>query len=223
MRLSNAIVMMLLGGLSHAVPAQPLVCQQGIDALKAERIQAAIDPLTQCLKQDLPAPARAFILQMRARAYGELKQWRAAIDDQRRFIAAFPPSDVWPHVMLAAYLREDGQLDESLDALDAARGYDEDGPGTGPGMAVYFHKAKTLYLLGRHRDAIESLTVGIGKQPDYGPALYQRALSYEALGDKVQAKRDLFRAGQLTPKGGYEEKIRDKLREYGFTDETAKP
>jgi len=119
--------------------------------------------------------------------------------------------------MLGAYLRENGQIEESLEALKAAHRYDEDGPGTGPGMAVYYHTAQSLHKAGRYAEAIESLTKGIPKQPDYGWALYQRALAYEALGDKIQAKRDLFRAFELTPKEGYEPEIAAKLREYGFS------
>lgn len=118
--------------------------------------------------------------------------------------------------MLGAYLREDKNFEQALDALRTAMHFDEDGPGTGPGMAVHYHTAKTLHQMGRYKEAIEMMTKGIPKQPDYGYALFHRALSYEALGDKVQAKRDLFRAAELVPKDGYEPEIAAKLKEYGF-------
>lgn len=47
--------------------------------------------------------------------------------------------------------------------------------------------------------------------------LERHILSYEAIGDRVQAKRDPFRAVELTPKNGYEPEIAQKLGEYGFT------
>jgi len=84
-------------------------------------------------------------------------------------------------------------------------------------MAVYYHTAITLHRTKRFSEAIEAVTKGIPKQPDYGPALYQRALAYEALGDQTQAKRDLFRVMELEPKEGYEPEIVAKLKEYGFT------
>lgn len=129
----------------------------------------------------------------------------------------YPPEDVWPFVMLGAYYRELKQYDLSLAALRDALKYDEDGPNTGPGMAVYYHTGQTLHAAGRYAEAIEAYTIGIPKQPDYGYALYRRALSYEALGDKTQAKRDLFRAAELEPKEGYEEDIKTKFVEYGIS------
>jgi len=118
--------------------------------------------------------------------------------------------------MLGAYYREANQFSESLAALQVAMKFDEDGPGTGPGMAVHYHMAQTLHRAKHYKEAIEVMTKGIPKQPDYGYALYQRALSYEAIGDTTQAKRDLFRAAELVPKEGYEQEIAAKLAEYGF-------
>jgi tetratricopeptide (TPR) repeat protein len=197
--------------------AQPADCQAGLQQIDAKRFAESIQSLSSCLKEPLPAEARAFVLQARAHAYGEMRQWSSAAEDQRASIQFTEPKDVWPYVMLGAYLRESKKFAEALEALENARKYDEDGPGTGPGMAVYYHTAQTLHQSGKFKDAIEAMTNGIPKQPDYGYALYQRALSYEALGDRVQAKRDLFRAAELTPKDGYEPEIARKLQEYGFT------
>jgi tetratricopeptide (TPR) repeat protein len=214
MRILLATVFSIAFATAHAQPAD---CQLGLEEIKAERYTTSIEPLSRCLRLDLPGPARAFVLRARAHSYGELKRWSAAAEDQQQSILLETPKDVWPHVMLGAYLREDKKYDAALKALEAALQFDEDGPGTGPGMAVHYHTAQTLHQVGRFRDAIEVMTKGIPKQPDYGYALYQRALSYEAIGDKEQAKRDLFRAVELIPKDGYEPEIAKKLKEYGFT------
>jgi len=76
---------------------------------------------------------------------------------------------------------------------------------------------QTLHAIGRYQDAIEVYMRGIPKQPDYGYALYRRALAYEAVGDREMAKRDLFRAAELEPRDGYEADVAAKLKEYGFT------
>jgi tetratricopeptide (TPR) repeat protein len=197
--------------------AQPVDCQTGLQQIDAKRFAEAIQSLSSCLKEPLPAEARAFVLQARAHAHGELRQWSVAVEDQKASVQAIEPKNVWTYVMLGTYLRESKRFSEALEALKSGLKYDEDGPGTGPGMAVYYHTAQTLHQSGKFKEAIEAMTKGIPKQPDYGYALYQRALSYEALDDRVQAKRDLFRAAELTPKDGYEPEIATKLQEYGFT------
>jgi tetratricopeptide (TPR) repeat protein len=196
--------------------AQPPACTEGLNDLKTARYMQSIQSLTACLQVRLPDKPRAFILQARARAYAELERWPAAVDDQRQSIALAPPSDVWPDVMLGAYLRKEGKLDESLAALKTALEFDEDGAGKGPGMAVYYHTAMTLHQAHRYDEAIEAATKGIAKQPDYGYAFYQRALSYEALGDDAHAALDFSRASELAPNNGYEPEIAKKLREHGF-------
>lgn len=199
-----------------AAMAQPIACQRGVNHFQAERFTEAIPPLTECLSANLPPQVEAAVYEVRSVAYRELKQWGLAAADQREVIQRVPAANAWPYITLGAYLREDGRFDEALVALRRARDFDEDGPGTGPGMAVYYHMAQTLHLAGRYQEAVDAMTLGIPKQPDYGYALYQRALSYEALGDSVQAKRDLFRAVELVPKDGYEPEIAAKLKAYGF-------
>jgi lipoprotein NlpI len=49
---------------------------------------------------------------------------------------------------------------------------------------------------------------------------YERGRSYEALGNKEQAKQDFVRAAALEPEEGYEKEIKEKLTEYGIA---AKP
>ncbi len=205
-----------LSAMPATTPAPADDCQTGINSYDAENYDAAIDLLSKCLQRPLRDPARAFALQIRAECHFNLKQPDRALEDQKTSLQLAPPKDVWPLIRLAAYHRELRQYDSALAVLKDALNYDEDGPGTGPGMAVYYHTGQTLHAAGRYAEAIEAYTLGIPKQPDYGYALYRRALAYEALGDKTQAKRDLFRAAELEPKEGYEAEIKTKFAEYGI-------
>ena len=195
----------------------PNICQNGIASFGAGNCSVAVGQLTDCLALGLPPPMQAFVLQARAQCHSKNKQPGLALKDQKASLEISPAKDVWPYVMMGVYYRELKQYDLSLAMLNKALEYDEDGPGTGPGMAVYYHTGQTLHEAGRYAEAVEAYTLGIPKQPDYGYALYRRALSFEALGDKIQAKRDLFRAAKLEPKEGYEADIKSKLVEYGFT------
>ena len=201
---------------ASAAFGQSAECKSGVEALEQKDYTRTVDLLSQCLTLPLPKAPRAFVLRARAQAEGELGQFAAALKDAKESIALEKPRDVWPWIELALYYRGLKQWDEALTALRSALNYDEDGPGTGPGMAVYYHTGQTLHAAGRYVEATEAYTKGIPKQPDYGYALYRRALSYEALGDRLQAKRDLFRAAELAPKDGYEPEIAAKLKEYGF-------
>lgn len=197
--------------------AQPAECQAGVTAYLAKNYDAAATSLTQCLSLSIPSGPRSLMFRLRAEVYGAQDKWDMAIADQKAAIAADPPKDAWPYVMLGAYLRKAQRLDESVAALQIAMIFDEDGPGSGPGMAVHYHMAQTLHEAKRYREAIETMTKGIPKQPDYAYAHYQRALSYEALGDRDQAKRDLFRASELAPKDGFPSDMAGKFAEYGIS------
>lgn len=202
---------------SNIAPTPQDDCEAGINSAQSKHCSTAITQLSNCLARELPAPAQSFVLQARAQCFLTLKQPELALKDQKASLAIDPPKDVWPFVMLGVYYRELKQYYLSLDALKNALKFDEDGPGTGPGMAVYYHTGQTLHAAGRYEEAVEAYTIGIPKQPDYGYALYRRAISYESLGDKVQAKRDFFRAAELEPKEGYEEDMKAKFAEFGIS------
>lgn len=202
---------------TNTASAPPNDCQAGINSAQSENCLVAVNQLSSCLAGQLATPARAFVLQARAQCYSTLNRPDLALQDQKSSLDIAPPKDVWPLVMLGVYYRELKQYDLSLAALREALKYDEDGHNTGPGMAVYYHTGQTFHAAGRYAEAIEAYTLGIPKQPDYGYALYRRALSYEALGDRAQAKRDLFRGAELEPKEGYEKDIKAKFAEYGIS------
>lgn len=204
-----------MAGMTATASAQTLDCRIGLDRLGLRDFAAAIDPLTKCLENRMPNPPRAYLLRRRAEAFAVLGRYKRAIEDQEKSLQVQPPYDVWPLVMLAAYRRDKKDYSGSLEALAEARKYDEDGPGTGPGMAVNYHTGLTLHASGKYAEAVEAYSKGIPKQPDYGYVYIDRALSYEALGDKVNAKRDLEKAAELAPPQGYERNIVRKMAEYG--------
>jgi tetratricopeptide (TPR) repeat protein len=208
---------------ASAVFAQIERCRQGDAAAQAENYAAAAEHFSACLTARLTPSSRARALMFRAQAYGELKQFDRALSDQKEALSIEAPGNVWPLVMLSVYYRGLKDNEAALEALRGAMKLDEDGPGTGPGMAVHYHMGQTLHAMGRFKEAIEIYTLGIPKQPDYGYALYRRALAYEALGDRDMAKRDLFRASELEPREGYEADVAAKLKEYGFAVRKIRP
>lgn len=215
------LLLALNTGLSHAAtnpaPTPPDECRTALNAYKSKNYSAAIDQLSICLEFNLPSDVRAYVLQKRAQSFRGLNDLKSAVQDQKNSLELKTPEDVWPLIHLAIYYRELKQYDLALAALKEATKYDEDGPGTGPGMAVYFHTGWTLHEAGRYREAIDAYTLGIPKQTDFGAALYRRALAYEALGDRKRAKQDMAGAAKLAPIDGYGADITAKLLEYGFS------
>jgi len=196
--------------------AQMDPCDLGVQAAKRKEHPVAISHYTACLRTAVTLPDRARALRNRALSYNELRQYALAVEDQRQALSLEAPTTVWPLVMMSVYYRGVKQYEAALAALKAATKLDEDGPGTGPGMAVYYHTGQTLHAMGRYQEAIEAYTLGIPKQPDFGYALYRRALSYEAIGNREMAKRDLFRAAELEPRDGYERDVAAKIKQYGL-------
>jgi tetratricopeptide (TPR) repeat protein len=203
-------------GIGHATAAeQSPICRNGLDALAQRDYRGASQQLTQCLQLDLPDPVRAFILRSRARAYAGLDYPSPAVEDQKASLKYGKPYDVWPFVILSAYQRSMKNYDASLEALKQALAYDEDGPGSGPGMAVFYHTGLTLNAMNKRREAIEALDKGIAKQANYGFAYYARAVAYEALSNRAQAKLDLTKAAELIPSDEYSRALLAKFKEYG--------
>ena len=189
-------------------------CNIGLERLQNGQFQQALESINRCLSIPLSRDNTAYMLQARADTYFELKKYKLAIKDQKLSLEIAEPKDVWPWVMLGMFYRETNQFELALEALSNAHKYDEDSPGTGPGMAVYYHTGKTYFKMGNHKKAIQAFTEGIPKQPDYGWVYYHRGLAYEALGNHELAEADFSHAHKLRPKEGYEPEIASKLSKY---------
>lgn len=173
----------------------------------------AIPDYDQVLKR---APKDALALQGRAKSLAKTGDLTRAIQDQKLFIAVRKPTDSWPLIALATYYRDSKQYELSLAALKEAAKYDEDGPGKGPGMSVFYHTGWTLQLMGRDAEAIRAFTTGIPKQPDYYWARVKRALSYEKIGERDKALQDLKEAAAHIKEKNRDDELRKKLAEYGL-------
>ena len=214
---------LLVLGFSSTLSAQsPSDCQTGFEAIKKEDYRTAIASLTKCSSLPLPEDARAKVLQARAAALDEAGRHQEALEDQKKSLSLAKPDTVWPLVMLAVYHRTLKQYAESLAALADAQNYDEDGPGTGPGMAVGYHTGWTLQEKGEHARAIETFTSAIPKQPDYGWVFFRRALSYEAIGDQAHAREDVAKANELVDPENYDAELLGKFKQYGYTPKLKK-
>lgn len=222
MRLLALIAISTALGFPPGARAQTDPCQAGVAAHAEKNFPAAVLLLNQCLSGELTARGRVNLLRTRAQAYQRQKEFDLAIGDVNAAIALDTSRNAWPWIELAMYRRDKKQYDESLAALAEAEKRDEDGPGTGPGMAVNYHRGWTLHEAGRYAEAVKAYTKGLPHQPDYAFAYYRRALAHEALGDRAKAKKDLTRAAKLSPKVWDEPDHAAKLREYGLRPKTRK-
>lgn len=220
----SALVFFLSSGTVQAIPASdagpPQDCHIGFQSLEAERYDDAVNQLGKCLQLNLSMPARALVLRVRAEAYREIQRPDLAVQDAQSAMQVDKPKDSWPWISLGYYYRDLKQYDKALEALKEALKYDEDGAGTGPGMAVHYHTGWTLHEAGRYAEAIEAYTRGIPRQPDYGAVYYRRALAHEALGNREQARQDLLKAQELSPQEGIDAELIAKLIEYGILSKT---
>ncbi len=119
--------------------------------------------------------------------------------DQKEAIRLQEIRDIYSIIALGAYQREAKEYEAALASLREAATMDEDGPGTGPGMAVHYHTGRTLFAMGRYREAIETYERGIPKQPDYAWVFYEIARCHEALGDRENTVRYLYRFTTRVP------------------------
>lgn len=120
-------------------------------------------------------------------------------------------------------MRSVKNFDESLKALHQAEDIYRNS------MMTQYNLGSTLMDMHRYSDAITAFSLGIVAQPDYAQAYWQRGLAYEALGRKVEARKD-FESGAkyltqvlptLDPKMDAESRqffrtMQDKFRQYGF-------
>lgn len=208
--------LLCLLALLAAVPAAADPCADADAALHGKRYAEAVLQANACLAGSLTERGRVAMLQVRAQGYEGQKLYDQAVSDQQEAIRLDASRDAWPRIMLGVFRREQKRYDEALAALKEAEARDEDGPGTGPGMAVYYHTGRTLNEMGRFKDAIKAFGKGLKRQPDYAWAYYHRGLSREGLGDKAGARKDFARAAKLAAKGTLEPEMAAKLKEYGL-------
>ncbi len=195
-------------------------CRTGSDAAYEQHHRKALPLLDNCLNSGITGQYRVSMLTARAQAHIGLRQYPLAMTDLREAIALDQTRDAWPWIIMSMAHREQKQYAEALDDLKEAEQRDEEGPGSGPRMAVSYHKGRALHDAGLFRAAIEAYTRGIPHQPEYIWAYYHRALSYEAVGDKIHAKRDLEKAAELLSKNPKEAPIVKKIKEYGLRART---
>lgn len=198
--------------------AQPSICMSGLEATENGRNEEAIPWLTSCLALQLPPRARSAVLQARAVSLLEAMRAEEALFDQLEAFALVPPTSSLAFANLSATQRALGRFDEALATLKKAQAIDDGPPGSGPGMAVWYHTGLTYMAMERYMNAVTAFTTGIPKQPGYAAAYYQRGLAYEALGAMDQAVLDFQQAASLTsseqePPADYLE----KLKAHGIT------
>ncbi|MBL0125555.1 MAG: tetratricopeptide repeat protein [Betaproteobacteria bacterium] len=216
-------------------------CEEGVNAAVSEKHAEAISILSECLEKRPSESARARLLEFRAQAYMKLNMAAQALDDQKLSVSIersrnswwvdtkpdevpqapddqkltiikIPKRDVWSLIRLASYHRELKQYDEALAVLKEAEKYVGDGPHSG--LHVAFYVGRTLYEMGRYAEAVDAFTLGLAKQPTYTYAIYNRGISFQALGNAEQAKRDFLRLAELAPAEDYISEIVEKLKEF---------
>lgn len=221
MRHTLALIV-ILAVLSGKAAVQELSCISGQDAIARQAFSTALSHLTRCLEaKGLSDRDIAAAQQMRATAHSNTGNPLMASEDYRRSLGLRPPDVAWDLLPLGIYLREAGKHAESLEVMRRALKLDEDGPGSGPGLAVFFHLGWTLHELRRFEEAIKAYGMGIPKQPRFEGVYLRRAPAHEALGNRESARADLVRiiaigaAKGLDPaEAPYE--YRKKFAEYGL-------
>ena len=212
--------LMCLGALCFHLlaTAQPSICSSGLDATEKGRNEEAIPLLTSCLALQLPPRVRSAALQARAVSLLEAKRAEEALFDQLEAFTLVPPTSSVALANLSAIQRALGRFDEALATLKKAQTIDDGPPGSGPGMAVWYHTGLTYMAMKRYMNAVTAFTTGIPKQPGYAAAYYQRGLAYEALGAMEQAVRDFQQAASLSsPEGEFPPEYLEKLKAHGIT------
>lgn len=104
----------------------------------------------------------------------------------------------WPQEAFYATLRRSAIRRQMGDAQAALRALDQLArDGQGRGMMYHYHRGWTLNALGRHADAIDTLTSGLESQPDYPWAFAERGCAHGQLGQVDDAIADLKQAVEL--------------------------
>lgn len=214
-----AVALATVPGISAA---QDLPCRSGRDAIERGAFSTALSHLTRCLETEgLSIREVAAALHLRAMAHANTGEPLKASEDYRRSLGIRPAQITWDLIPLGIYLRLAGKNDDSLEVLQQALALDEDGPGSGPGVAAYFHFGWTLHELKRFAEAVEAYAKGIAKQPDFEGIYLRRALSHEAMGERSKARADIAKIVEIGRQRGLDpatapDEYKSKFLEYGL-------
>ncbi|MFF7707702.1 N-acetylglucosamine transferase [Pseudomonas sp. NPDC007930] len=188
---------MLAGCATRPAPTPAQQACRSLPALvTAKQYQAEVTQAELCLGNPaLPPAARALVLSLQADGYTNLKRYPEAIAAKRASIEVAPPANGWATLELSRIYTESGNYAEALKLVQANldQGLGEAGKGRGFNMPTYYHMGRALNGLQRYHEAAEALSAGLIKQPGYAWAYYSRALAYEGLGERAEAKADLQR------------------------------
>lgn len=153
---------------------------------ESEDYQAEIEVCNQALER-LPDDLNALL--QRAGAYWYAEQYDDAIRDFTRVLELQPDSpDAYSG--RGQVLAEAGRFEEAIPDLDRAM---KTGPKT---VAAYARNGKGLALggLGRFKESLKELDRSLSAEPGNAWAYYNRALTWERMGDKRRAAADFRRA-----------------------------
>ena len=219
----------ILLALALALAAEPdiavvqvLSCKSGQDAIERRAFSTALSHLTRCLETEgLSMRDVAAALHLRAMAHASTGEPLKASEDYQRSLDVRPPEITWDLLPLGIYLRLAGKNEESLEVLERALALDEDGPGTGPGVATYFHLGWTLHDLRRYPEAVDAYGKGVPKQPGFEGIYLRRALSLEAMGERDKARADIEKIIEIGRERGLDpasapEEYKSKFIDYGL-------
>jgi tetratricopeptide (TPR) repeat protein len=174
--------------------------------------------------QAMPPKSRVVALKGRSFAYSQLKQHSLALADLEEASRLVPPERGLDVIPLASAYRAAGQPQRSVDLLRAMIAEDMGllGPAKGQGMPTYYHLGLALNDLRLWRDGVDAFTTGLKFQPDYQWALMYRAVAFDALDDRENARRDLQQGVALLRdkkiNGDYLDEIRATLKAAPFKE-----
>lgn len=209
-------------GLAACRIAAALPLSAGKDAYQDP--ERAITLWTRCADQGPQTDLmKSLALRMRSHAHKQLEQYDAAIADVEQAQRLSPPKTAWDFINIASLYRDSGQPGKALETLRKMQAdrIGMTGRGTPEGMPIYYHLGWTLNDLKQWPEAVETLTEGLTYQPGYAWAYMQRALAYDAMGNRERAQKDLNRGRELlgeNRKPGDREQQIESLRKPPYKD-----
>jgi tetratricopeptide (TPR) repeat protein len=180
---------------------------RGAAYLFQEKFALAVEDLSEAVRMD---PKFADAMQYRSEAYSGLKKFDLALRD---FDAATKMRggklSFSDHIDKVNIYRDAGRFEDALTEIELAGKLDR-------GMAYFYHRGWTQYLLGKYEEAIASLTAGLLMQPDYAHALFRRGLSFEKVGERDDAAADLREASEKIDRRSWTAEMRAAFERFNI-------